>query len=119
MILQYKGYNENWVFTEADEIAWANVYVGDVIKEALCRTHKGPTEAVADIHNVVVGKIAAETHSGEDGIVFHIGEKQIKELTNVCAVLLFGGRSRGETYVFDSQTAYILNNNGKTIQRVN
>ena len=33
MILQYKGFKENWCYEEADQISFANVYVGDIIKE--------------------------------------------------------------------------------------
>ena len=53
MILQYKGFKENWCYEEADQISFANVYVGDIIKEVSNKEYEDDLLRIKAIHDAV------------------------------------------------------------------
>ena len=117
MILQYKGFKENWCYEEADQISHANVYVGDVIKEYSKKEYKDGLEKMSAIHNAVDEHLKKETGCYEEEIIYHIGDNTFTDMKNVCVVML-DDKNKHIARVFYKNTAYLLNNRGQTIQRL-
>ena len=135
MILQYKGFNNNWCFEEAETITFANVWVGKETqdyREGGCR-HKIHLEELQkctseeeknklqfkyakEMHDAVDKLITEETHFCDD-IVYHIKGK-FDKMENVCTVML-ADKNRQIVYVFDQDHGvYLLNSRGQTVQRL-
>lgn len=116
MILQYKGFGENWCFEEADRISFANVYVGDVIKEASMKAYSNDLEKVSAIHNAVDEHLKKETGCYDEEIVYH-SDRPFTDMKNVCVVML-DDKNKHIARVFYKNIVYLLNNRGQTIQRL-
>lgn len=133
MILQYKGFNNNWCYEEAETIIFANVWVGketrDYRKDGM--RHKFHTEKlqkcsseeereslklkyVQEMHNAVDKLIKEETNC-YDNIVYHI-DSRFDDMENVSVVTLMD-KNKTITYVFENGV-YLLNNRGQTVQRI-
>lgn len=117
MILQYKGFKENWCFEEAEQISFANVYVGDVIKETSIKQYNNDLEKVKAIHNAVDEYLKKETGCYDDEIIYNIGDNNFTDMKNVCVVML-DDKNKHITRVFYKNTVYLLNNKGQTVQRL-
>lgn len=135
MILQYKGFKNNWCYIEAETIVWANVWVGketrDYRKDGIRWKHLQKTleecqneeqkssvslHYVQEMHNSVNKLIKEETNCYDD-IVYHIDGK-FDDMENVCVVTLMDKNMANPcTYVFD-KPVYLLNNHGQTVQRL-
>jgi len=115
MILQYKGFKENWCFEEADQISFANVYVGDVIEEASKKEYGDDLERARAIHSAVDEHLKKETGCYDEEIIYHAGI--FTNMKNVCVVML-DDKNKHIVRVFYNNTAYLLNNRGQTIQRL-
>lgn len=135
MILQYKGFNNNWCYEEAETISFANVYVGDVVRkysrdgEAYKEIERkikekypdgvdrdGLTLAFAqEEHEAVNNIIIQETNCGDD-IIYHINGK-FSDMQNVCVVMMKDKNKYVGTRVF-AEGVYLLNNHGQTVQRL-
>lgn len=128
MILQYKGFNNNWTYIYADEITFARVYIGkesnDYVKNGLrynCYLEENGSDPYKDLHYIQEGYnaidtiIKKETHCDDD-IIWVIDEKDRFKLQNVCVVMI-SSKNIVRTYVFDNG-AYMLNDNGKTVMRL-
>lgn len=115
MILQYKGFKENWCYEEAERISFANVYVGDVIKEYSEKTYGDDLEKARAIHNAVDEHLKRETGCYDEEIIYHVGK--FNDMKNVCVVML-DDKNKHTARVFYKNTAYLLNNRGQTIQRL-
>lgn len=116
MILEYKGYNNNWCYEEASVISWAFVSVDKEIESVKNKFNGNTLNLEAEIRIVIETKIRNETMASSDYISFMIGKTPISELTNICVVIL-NGKDLNETYVFLSGV-YLLNNSGGTVQRI-
>lgn len=116
MILQYKGFKNNWCYEEADQIIFANVYVGDVIEEVLKKEYGDGLEQARAMQNAVDEFLKKETGCYSDEIIYHT-EGIFKDIKNVCVVML-NDKNKHTTRVFYKNTAYLLNNRGQTIQRL-
>ena len=133
MILQYKGFNNNWCYEEAETIVFANVWVGketrDYRKDGVrynLHTEKlqkcGSEEEreslrlkyVQEMHNAVDKLIKEETNC-YDNIVYHI-DGRFDDMENVSVVTLMD-KNKTITYVFENGV-YLLNNRGQTVQRI-
>jgi len=142
MILQYRGFNNNWCFEEAETIIYANVWVGKETKDyredgVRWKIHqeecfKAKTEDeldelhlkyVQEMHNAVDKLIKEETHCSND-IIYNIN-CTFDKLEDVCVVTLID-KSKIITRVFnvvdiineDHKDVYLLNNRGQTVQRL-
>lgn len=131
MILQYKGFNNNWIYEEADTITSATVWVGketrDYRKGGLRHSLKysenymrGRSKEEVDLafikelHKMVDILIKKETHCSDE-IVYHI-DKPFDEMENVVVVTL-RDRNKCITRVFESGV-YLLNDKGQTVQKL-
>ncbi len=133
MILQYKGFKNNWCYEEANTITWANVWVG---KETRDYRKNGvrynlyikdrdklrgqciaelDLKYVKEMHEAVDRLIKKETNCS-DNIIYLIGDKRFDELENVCVVTL-KDKDKYTTYVF-VEGVYLLNNSGGTVQKI-
>ena len=133
MILQYKGFNNNWCYEEAETIVFANVWVGketrDYRKDGI--RYKLHTEElqkcgsederesmrlkyVQEMHNAVDKLIKEETNC-YDNIVYHI-DGCFDNMENVSVVTLMD-KNKTITYVFENGV-YLLNNRGQIVQRI-
>ena len=136
MVLQYKGFNNNWVYEEAEVITSAVVWVGKETRdyrkggiryekkyEELYKDGKTPEQSdlnkvdldyVAEMHKAVDSLIQDETHCGDE-IVYHI-DKPFDQMENVIVVTL-NDKNKNITYVFESGV-FLLNSKGQTIQKL-
>lgn len=128
MILQYKGFNNNWTYIYADEITFARVYIGkesnDYVKNGLrynCYLEENGSDPYKDLHYIQEGYnaidtiIKKETHCDDD-IIWITDEKDRFKLQNVCVVMI-SSKNIVRTYAFDNG-AYMLNDSGKTVMRL-
>lgn len=132
MILQYKGFNNNWCFEESETIVCADVFVGKETRDyrengSRWKIHQEELKKCEDANkdNSLRLKYAQEMHmavdelikketSCFDDIIYHI-EGRFDEMENVCVVIL--NKPRAVTYVFN-KTAYLLNNRGQTVKKL-
>lgn len=117
MILQYKGFNNNWTYEEAETITYAVVYVGEITSKYKSDRSEDRNEALKRakiMHDEVDKLIEQETHCGDD-IIYHI-DKPFSEMGNVTVVML-RDKNKNITRVFDAGV-YLLNNKGQTVQRL-
>ena len=123
MILQYKGFNNNWCFEEADTITSAVVWVGKETREyrkggvryeQKQKLNQDDLAYVKELHNAVDKLIMEETHC-DDEIAYHI-DKPFDEMENVVVVML-RDRNKDITRVFESGV-YLLNSKGQTVQKL-
>ena len=136
MILQYKGFNNNWVYEEAEVITSAVVWVGKETRDyrkggvryekkysELYKDGKTPEQSdlnkvdldyVAEMHKAVDRLIREETHCGDE-IVYHI-DKPFDQMENVTVVTL-NDKNKNVTRVFESGV-YLLNSKGQTVQKL-
>ena len=136
MVLQYKGFNNNWVYEEAEVITSAMVWVGKETRdyrkggiryekkyEELYKNDKTPTQSdldkadldyVVEMHKAVDRLIQDETHCGDE-IVYHI-DKPFDQMDNVIVVTL-NDKNKNVTYVFESGV-FLLNSKGHTVQKL-
>jgi len=134
MILQYKGFNNNWTYQEAESITWSNVCVGketrdyreggvrykfyleDRANSMGLDTVKIDMQYVKEMHGAVDRLIRKETKTGTSEIVYLLGDTKFDHMENVCVVIM-SGKNINVTYVF-TDGVYILNNNGGTVQKI-
>ena len=136
MVLQYKGFNNNWVYEEAEVITSAVVWVGKETRayrkggvrykkkySELYKDGKTPDQSdlnkvdldyVAEMHKAVDRLIREETHCGDE-IVYHI-DKPFDKMENVTVVTL-NDKNKNVTRVFESGV-YLLNSKGQTVQKL-
>ena len=115
MILQYKGFKNNWCYEEAEQITHANVYVGDVIKEALTKKFDNGLEQAKYVHECVDKHLIEETGCFGDEIIYYVDK--FYDLKNVTVVML-DDKNKHVVKVFYNNTVYLLNNRGQTVQRL-
>lgn len=134
MILQYKGFNNNWIYEEAETITYAVVWVGketrDYRKGGVRHSYKyseeymrGRTKEVVDrayadeMHKAVNRLIKEETHCSDD-IVYYINSSKFSEMENVVVVTL-QDKHKYITRVFNQDGGvYLLNSRGQTVQKL-
>lgn len=129
MVLQYKGFNNNWVYEEAETVTSAVVWVGKETRdyrkggiryekkyENLHGREVGEIDLsyVKEMHEAVDRLIREETHCGDE-IVYHI-DKPFDQMENVTVVTL-NDRNKNVTRIFESGV-YLLNGKGQTIQKL-
>ena len=131
MILQYKGFNNNWCYEEADTITSAVVWVGKEtrdyrdggIRHSLKYSEdymRGRSKEevdlayVKELHEAVDRLIKGETHCCDD-IVYHI-DKPFDQMENVTVVSLTD-KNKNITRVFENGV-YLLNSKGQTVQKL-
>lgn len=127
MILQYKGFNNNWCYEEAETIIYATVLVGKVTSKYRNGgaeyknkyANSDDTEVIGlsyvnkmreEVDNLIVNETGCS-----DEIVYLIN-KPFDEMENVTVVTL-NDKCKNTTYVFDSDV-YLLNSKGQTVQRL-
>ena len=128
MILEYKGFNNNWTYIYADEITFARVYIGkesnDYVKDGLRYNFylkENNSDPYQDVHYIQEGYnaideiIKKETHCDDD-IIWVTDEKDRFKLQNICVVMI-SSKNIVRTYAFDNG-AYMLNDSGKTVMRL-
>lgn len=130
MILQFKGINNVWCYEEAEQIRWANVWVGSETRDyreggekwkrirgdhedGLDKSGLG-LKYVTEMHKAVDKLIKTETNCGDE-IVYYVNSP-FNQLENVCVVTLTD-KNKNITYVFEDGV-YLLNNRGQTVQRI-
>lgn len=113
MILQYKGFNNNWSYEEAETITVATVEVtrakieANESEEELC--------LIKDISEKIDQEIRESTNCAN---ITYITKKPIYELGYV-KVAMLSDKNKDCAYVFDMNTeVYLLNNSGKTVRKV-
>jgi len=133
MILQYQGFKNNWCYTEAETIVLATVWVGKETRDYRkggCHHNKHIEDRekchgkeIADLDlkyaqemHKAVNKLIKEETNCNDKIIYIINGR-FDEMENVSVVTL-QRPERAYTYVFSGIGGYILNNSGKTVQKI-
>ena len=123
MILQYKGFNNNWIYEEADTITSAVVWVGketrdyreDGVKyKQKQKLNQDDLAYAEELHKAVDKLIMEETHCADE-IVYHI-DNPFNEMENVVVITL-RDRNKYVTRVFEDGV-YLLNGKGQTVQKL-
>lgn len=136
MILQYKGFNHNWVYEEAETIISAKVWVGKETRDyrkggqryenkyaELYRNCKNPesidiekvdSDYIEEMYKAVNRLIQKETGCSDE-IIYHITEilSQIEYLT----IVTLKDKNKYITYAFNNDV-YLLNGKGQTVQKL-
>lgn len=133
MILQYKGFKNNWCYEEANIISWANVDVSFITEQYREKgtkyveyrtTDKGTLgrdkyfldlEYVKKLQDEVDTLIKHETNCADD-IIYLIGDVRFQDMDKATVVTL-KDKNKYVTYVF-IDGVYILNNSGSTVQKI-
>lgn len=114
MILQFKGYKNNWCYEEAEIITFSTIYLGDIIDNCMHNTKEEDVNFYKYLDTAISEYIKEEIHCEEPKFI--IGDTKLDDLTNVYVVHL-SGENKNITYVF-TKGVYLLNNSGKTIQKI-
>ena len=130
MILEYGKLKENnMTYTEAEDINIAIVNgVNNVIKDFYSNRKEAHTDkeklyTANFLHKTVNSYIKSKVDCADE-IIYHIGEKPFDKMTSILVVNLLSRGIPMRTYVFDKCvdseiSVFLLNNNGKTINRYN
>lgn len=114
MILQYKGFNNNWTYEEANQITVATAEI--TIAEIRANDAEEELKAIRDISEKIEKEIIAQTHAGIN--ITCLTNKPIYKCGNV-KVTILSDKNKEVTYVFDmEQEVYLLNDSGKTIRKI-
>ena len=134
MILQYKGFNNNWIYEEAETITHAVVWVGKETRdyreggvrhslkysgEYMRGRSKEEVDLayVNEMHKAIDKLIKEETHCCDD-IAYHIGSLRFDEMENVVVITL-QDKHKYVTRVFaQGGGVYLLNSRGQTVQKL-
>lgn len=130
MILQYKGFNRNWCYTEAETVTYVTIDVSDTIRKVKNQLVNQNVNDSTDADNLsrlrvireaVEKQIADETSWG--GSLIYMTEGSIEDADSLCIVMLERGDSASTNvvYVFSAgkrKTVYLLNSDGKTVNRI-
>lgn len=123
MILKYRCRGNNWVFVESDEVVVSTVFVGDISNKYKDKTYS--MDELQALGREIEVKIANETGAllpeyGASNYLVVTKRSKPEEFTNVEVVILTGSRGIQQVYVFCKQDseAYLLNSNGKTVQKI-
>lgn len=113
MILQYKGFNNNWTYEEAETITVATVEVTRVKIEA--NDSDEELNLIKNISEKIDQEIREATNCSN---IAYITPKPIYELGYV-KVAMLSDKNKDFAYVFDTNTeVYLLNNSGKTVRKI-
>lgn len=129
MILQFKGFNSNWSYEEADIITYAYLNVDEITKKYRGNT-RPDFKTEEDEYNWNLNR-SKEMHDATDdyicrqtnavNIIYNIGELPFSEMTNVLVVML-DDKNKHIVRVFDTTNAntsvYLLNDKGQTVQKL-
>lgn len=114
MILQYRGFNNNWTYEEANQITVSTAEIS-VIELKEKNVHE-ELKTIKNISEKIEKEIISQTHVGTD--IVYLTSKPIYQCGNVNVVIL-SDKNKEMTYVFDmEQEVYLLNNSGKTIRKI-
>lgn len=116
MILQYRGYKNNWCYEEAERVSSAFVNVDKIIKEAKAQATGDPLEQYKFVCDAVFDHIDEELGSFDSEKIFHC-DKMLYDLTSVCAVML-EDKNKNITRIFSDTDVYLLNSKGQTVQKI-
>lgn len=112
MILQYKGFKNNWVYEEAESIAISTV---EITKTRIDIGEKDSLHQMESVRKTIEKEISDATQCSD---FVYIIDKPIFELGYV-KVAILAEQNKHLAYVFDvNKEAYLLNNNGGTVRRI-
>lgn len=113
MILQYKGFNNNWVYEEANQIIVSTVET--TIADTKANDADEELSLVKELSEQIEEEIISATHGVN---ITYLTNKPIYECGSVKVVIL-SDKNKEVTYVFDMEKeVYLLNSSGKTIRKV-
>lgn len=113
MILQFKGFKNNWSYADADLIT---ATVVKITKEKICGNDSvEELRLIQEISQKIDCEIRKETNGANLTYIF---DKPIYECG--CAkVVMLSDKNKDVTYVFDmDKEVYLLNDSGKTIRKL-
>lgn len=118
MILQYKGFKNNWSFEEAETITYAYINVGDIAMNYRGYAN-GDIERVRKMHEEIDEYITKETCA--TNIVYNIGDLPMSEMVNIAVVILLDkGKVTSRVFALDGENnrVFLLNDRGQTVCKI-
>lgn len=113
MILQYKGYNDSWVYEDAEKIVVSTVEIS--IAHITEENAEKQLEEIRKISEQIEGEIIADTSCTN---ITYLTEPPLWRCGCVSVVML-SDKGKERTYVFDmDKEVYLLSNDGKTVRKV-
>lgn len=113
MILQYKGYNDSWVYEESDKIAIATTEI--TIAQITAEDIEEQLLEIRKISERIEEEIIAATSCTN---ITYLTEPPLWRCGCVNVVML-SDKGKERTYVLDmDKEVYLLSNDGKTVRRV-
>lgn len=115
MILQYKGFRNNWTYEEAENITISTVEVTKLCKIEGNIDIKLEISEIKELSEKIEQEIREATNCAN---IVYITEQPIYELGYVKVAMLCS-KNKEVTYVFDMQKeVYLLNDSGKTVRKI-
>lgn len=112
MILQYRGFKNNWVFEDSEIIATTKLNLNDFINKPSERRIMIGIDGIKELHERIDGIIRNEIGDLDGRITYFVGDVNFSDLELVSIVML-----KNKIYVLNSE-AYLLNDSGKTISKI-
>lgn len=113
MILQYKGYNDSWVYEDADKIAVSTTEIS--IAKITEENAEKQLEEIRKISEQIEEEIIAATHCIN---ITYLTDMPLWRCGCV-NVVTFSDAGKERTYVFDmDKEVYLLSNDGKTVRKM-
>lgn len=118
MILKIVYRNGNTHYIYADKFTTSKVWVKDLYKDFTSELAKNDPQYYADRYNFLVRKIQKETNMTSAAIDFLI-DCEFEELDMICCIEPFThGINYVQHIIATNQLAYLMSDNGKTIDRL-
>lgn len=118
MILQYKGFKNNWSLEEAETITYAYLNVEDILMK-----HRGYSAddliCIKQMHEEIDNYITRETCA--TNITYNIGDLPFDRMKNIAVVILLDkGKVTSRVFALgdDTNTVFVLNSKGQTVCKV-
>lgn len=120
MILQYRGYNNNWCCRESKEITYAHLQLKDLIGNiniigGSSMSAEDNLKNTQHIHKCVDEYIYKQTGCSGN-IIYLIGDLKFSHMNNIIVVML---DDKNYAFVRGDKRVYMLNSAGQTVQKLN
>ena len=117
MVLQYRGWKNNWNYEEAEQISSGYVDLRNIIKETASKDYGDSLEKYQAVQDAIFDYIDEEIGSFEAKKILHT-EEHLMDL-NIVVVVVLEDSNKRIARIFSADTdIYLLNSRGQTVQKL-